>query len=52
MKKVYKNPTTKVIKIQTMQMLAVSAKMYGQDATGAGMSPEWFDFDDDYGFGE
>lgn len=51
MKKIYMSPTTKVVKIQTEKMIAVSEiGMYGTDATSAGMSREsnsdWDDEDD------
>lgn len=53
MKKIYMSPTTKVVKIQTEKMIAVSTvDMYATDATSAGMSREsnsdWDDEDDDY----
>jgi hypothetical protein len=41
MKKIYKNPETKVVKVQTSQIIAASpaqVQMYGKGATSAGMS--------------
>lgn len=38
MKKIYMNPTMTIVKIQTTQMLAASADIYGIDATGEAMS--------------
>ena len=39
MKKIYQNPDTKVVNIQTSQIIAVSTvDMYGTNATGTGMS--------------
>ena len=39
MKKIYQNPETKIVKIQTANMIAVSnINTYGEDATGPGMS--------------
>lgn len=37
MKKTYQNPTTKLVKIKTVQMIAASVQMYGTNATSAGM---------------
>lgn len=51
MKKIYQNPEMKIVKIQTAQMIAVSTKMYGKNATGDAMSRQgnslWDDDDDD-----
>ena len=38
MKKIYQTPIVTVMKLQTIQMVATSIDMYGQNATGAGMS--------------
>ena len=47
MKKIYKNPTLEVVKIQTsQQMLTGSVQMFGKDATGSGMSREFEFFGD------
>ncbi len=46
MKKTYIIPSLEVIRVQTQQMLAASVQMYGKDATGAGLAPEFY-FDED-----
>ena len=46
MKKTYIIPSLEVVRIQTQQMLAVSAPMYGENATGTGLAPEFY-FDED-----
>lgn len=51
MKKIYKNPTIKIVKIHTARMLAASPEMYGKNATGSAMSrqqdsPFWDDDED------
>ena len=39
MKKIYQNPETKIVKVQTAKMIAVSSlEMYGKNATGPAMS--------------
>ncbi len=49
MKKTYQNPTTMIVKIQTVQMIAASTKMYGIDATGTAMGRDNdSDWDDEY----
>ena len=40
MKKTYQAPKTNVVNIALKHMIAASAPMYGQNATGAGMSRE------------
>jgi hypothetical protein len=45
MKKTYINPTMEVVRVQTRQMLAASAPMYNENATGDGLAPE-FDFNE------
>lgn len=52
MKKIYKNPTIKVVDLQTTEMIAASAEMYGKDATGTAMGrrgnpSEWEDEDEE-----
>ena len=52
MKKIYKTPIVTVMKLQTIQMVATSIDMYGQNATGAGMSRQergsiWDDEEDE-----
>ena len=37
MKKIYQNPETTIVKVQTTQMIAVSTQMYGENATGDAM---------------
>ena len=51
MKKKYQNPETKVIKVQTSQIIAASpVEMYGKNATSEAMSRDggssWDDEDD------
>lgn len=46
MKKTYIIPSMEVICVQTQQMLAQSVTMYGDNATGAGLAPE-FIFDEE-----
>lgn len=53
MKKTYQNPTMKIVKVKTTQMIATSpkAQMYGKDATSEGMSRRgrsWDDEEDDF----
>ena len=53
MKKLYKNPDIKVVRMQSMLMQSASVQMYGKDATGSAMSRQggslWDeDEDDDY----
>jgi hypothetical protein len=51
MKKIYQNPETTIIKVQTAKMIAVSTtEMYGKNATGSGMSRQGSSLwdDDDY----
>ena len=41
MKKTYQNPTMKIVKVKTTQMIAASGpgtQMYGKNATGEAMS--------------
>ena len=38
MKKTYQNPQITIVKVQTAQMIAASTTMYGENATGPGMS--------------
>ena len=38
MKKIYLNPTTDVVMVNTQQMIAASTELFGEDATGPGMS--------------
>ena len=38
MKKIYQNPETKVIKVQSTQMIAASINAYGKNATSDAMS--------------
>ena len=50
MKKTYINPTLTVVKIRTAHLMQASAKMYGKDATSAGMSRRndfWDDEDEE-----
>lgn len=47
MKKTYMNPTMTIDKIQTTQILAASAEMYGLDATGEAMGRE-MDMEEDF----
>ncbi len=46
MKKTYIIPTLEVVRIETQQMLAQSVPMYGENATGTGLAPEFY-FDED-----
>ena len=46
MKKIYNKPTTEVVKMLTANLIAASAQMYGENATGDAMSKE----DEDYGY--
>lgn len=51
MKKQYKNPEIKVIKMQVTHLCEPSIEMYGKNAEGAGMSRDgggFWDDDDDY----
>ena len=53
MKKIYKNPEIKMVKVQTAQMIATSTvEMYGTNANSAGMSRDggsfWDDDEEDY----
>ena len=52
MKKIYIIPTTKLVKIHTTQMIAVSIQMYATDANSAGMSrrgrDDFWDEEEDY----
>lgn len=52
MKKLYKNPEIKVVKMQVTLMQDASVQMYGKEATGSAMSRQggslWDDDDDDY----
>ena len=53
MKKLYKNPEIKVVKVQvTLMQDASSVQMYGTNANSAGMSRDggsfWDDDDEDY----
>ena len=47
MKKTYKTPTITVEKLETIQMLAASVPMFGQDATEAAMGRQGFIFDNE-----
>ncbi len=48
MKKTYIIPSLEVIQVKTQQMLAASqVDMYGSNATGTGMAPEFY-FDEEY----
>jgi hypothetical protein len=47
MKKTYKTPTITVEKLETIQMLAASVTMFGQDATEAAMGRQGFIFDNE-----
>ena len=38
MKKTYKNPEIKIVSLQTAKLIAASTTMYGENATGPGMS--------------
>lgn len=53
MKKIYQNPETKIVKVQTAQMIALSTQMYGKNATGEALSRQgenagWSDDEEDY----
>ena len=51
MKKIYQNPETKVVMVQTSQIIAASpdqVQMYGKGATGEGMSRRAWSDDEDY----
>ena len=50
MKKTYQTPSTNIVKIDTVQVIAASVNMYGKDATGSAMAPQqrssdWSDFE-------
>ena len=47
MKKIYKNPEIKVLKMQSMLMQSASVQMYGTNATGDAMSRDGGSFWDD-----
>jgi hypothetical protein len=47
MKKTYQTPTMTVEKVDTTQIIAASAQMYGQDATGTAMGRKGYIFDDE-----
>lgn len=47
MKKTYQNPTIKVVMIETVQMIAQSAQMYGKNATTSAMGRRESSFFDD-----
>ena len=41
MKKKYIAPNMEIVKVEAQQILAGSVPMYGQDATGEAMAPEY-----------
>ena len=47
MKKKYIAPNMEIVKVEAQQILAGSVPMYGQDATGEAMAPEyeWADWE-------
>ena len=49
MKKTYKNPTLKVVKTKGARLMQASVKMYGKNATTAGMGrrAEFSDWDEE-----
>ena len=49
MKKTYINPTLKVVKTRGARLMQASAKMFGKNATSAGMGrrSEFSDWDED-----
>ena len=53
MKKIYINPETKIVKIQTANANMIAISMYGKDAENPGMSRRgnsvWDDDEDEYG---
>ena len=51
MKKKYINPTMTIVKMELCNMIAASVGMYGENATGNAMAPQ-FDSDLDWGTDE
>ena len=47
MKKKYIIPEMETVNIKTQQMLAQSVSMYGKDATGEGLAPEFDIWDEE-----
>ena len=48
MRKIYNKPTTNVVRIQTVNMIAASVQMFGKSATGEALDKEDYeDFDED-----
>jgi hypothetical protein len=39
-KDIYMRPSASIVKVQTANMIALSANMYGQDATGVALGKE------------